>query len=183
MGFKRRLNRLWVIAGVLSLTGVACSKDDDADQRRQLLSARERTQARKERGNAQRIRSPTGDLLPSTVVRSGIVLPRGLKQRIEEKYSWTYDAQFPPDKVVAYFDQRLAAEDTRRGEFEVEYRGAREKSDSNNVGTVVRVEGVPSKGESYTRVVVLHTPPPLKEPKPLPPDLLQRAAQQMRNRH
>ena len=161
MGDKRRLKTVWWVVFALAASASGCSNDDDAEERRRLLAASERSMARKQRVDENRVRAQTGELLPSKLVRAGIVVPRGFEPKFEQEHSWTYDARLSRDLVVAYFDKRIAAEEIRRAAGQVEYLGAHEKSDPNGKQpVVVTVSATPGReGESWTRVVIKERPP------------------------
>lgn len=169
MGGKYRL-KLSIIA-VLALHGAGCSRNnDDDEQRRQLLEASRRAQARQERIDKGRVRSPEGDLLPSDNKSAGYVLPRGFVLTRTLPHRWTYDANLPQNKVEEYFDKRLSAGHKSKKGDEVEWLRSVEKSDPNQVPGWVQVMPTPSK-RAWTRIIV-------SEPEPPGPDLVPQMDQQ-----
>ena len=168
MGNECRLT-LW-FAGVLALqAALGCSRDDTLERRRQLLAATDRAQARKERIDKARVRSPTGDLLPSEQKVAGFVLPRGFTLKRSYPHKWIYDARLPQAKVEEYFDKRLTVSKVPAGVGEVLYNEAREKSDPNHAPGWIRVLPTPSK-EEWTRLIITD-PVPATGPAPPPEEL------------
>jgi hypothetical protein len=173
MGGKHRLTQ-WII-GALALHGAAaCSHDDDAEQRRRLLEATQRAQARQERIDKQRVRSPEGDLLPSDTKVAGYVMPRGFELSHTFPHRWTFDAMLPLKKVEEYFDKRLAGGTKSRKEgLEIEWLLSTEKSDPNAVPGRIQIMPDPGRIE-WTHIVV-------SEPDPAPKGTPLMNEQQMRD--
>jgi hypothetical protein len=166
MGGKHRLKLL--IIGALVLHGAAaCSRKDEDEERRRLLEASGRAQARQQRIDKQRVRDPEGDLLPSETKVAGYVLPRGFELTRTQPHRWTYDARLPQNKVEEYFDKRLASgTKTKKENSEVEWLRSVEKSDPNAVPGWVQVMPTPSKRE-WTRIILSEPQPVPKEAPPL----------------
>lgn len=162
MGGKYRLELS--IVGALALQGaVACSRSDVDEQRRLLLEASSRTEARERRINKKRVRDPQGDLLPSETKVAGYVMPRGFELTRTLPHRWIYDAALPQTKVEEYFDKRLAGGTKSKNDgSEVEWLRSTEKSDPNGVPGWIQIMPTPSKRE-WTRIIV-------SEPNPGPSD-------------
>lgn len=163
MGDQCRLNAVWWLVGALAVTAAGGCKDDIEEQRRQLLQTDQRAKDRSARIEAHRVLSPDGELLPSEQKVAGVVLPRGFESKFVDPHAWTYDGQFPQDKVLAYFDKRVTTKTrTNKPLGEVEYLGVREKSDPNMTAVLVRVSPAPGRME-WTRIYI-------GEPVPIDPN-------------
>jgi len=162
MGGKYRL-KLCII-GALALHGAAaCSRSDEEEQRRRLLEASGRAQAREQRIDKRRVRGSEGELLPSETKVAGYVLPRGFALTRTLPHRWIYDAQLPWEKVEEYFDKRLAGGTKSKEGSEIEWLRSTEKTDPNAVPGWIQVMPTPSKRE-WTRIIV-------SEPNPGPKDV------------
>lgn len=172
MGLKYRLT-MW-ISGALALHAVAaCSRSNEEEQRRHLLEADARGQARQQRIDKTRVRDPAGDLLPSETKAAGYVVPRGFTLTRTHPHKWVYDADLPLKKVEEYFDKRLAGGTKSRVEYsQVEWLHSVEKDDPKQVPGWVQIMPCPST-RTWSRIV-------FSEPNPPPKDAPLMDAQRMR---
>lgn len=163
MGQQRGLTGARVVAAIL-LSGLApagCSKQDEAEQQRDLLRGRDRSAELQAAAEKRRVRNAEGDLLPSDVKVAGIVIPRGFKQALEMPGAWYFDSSEPLAETEQYFTRRLTATRVSRNEqLELEFYQAREQADAQMKPAFVRVGRVPAQ-EGRTRI---HVMAPIEQP-------------------
>lgn len=163
MGDQRGLT---LCLGVLVAAAAAVGCRDSREDERKLLQTQDRARARQERIDKLRVLSAQGELLPSEAKRAGIVLPRGFEERSSHPHEWRYEGQYPLTKVQAYFERRLNYVKVGKTEVgDLEYLGAREKSDPNATAAVLRMSE--ASDDSGSTTIVLSEPGPAPPPQPV----------------
>lgn len=179
MGDQHRLKLYLAVLVAASAAGGCGGSNEDE---RKLLQTQDRVRARQERIDNMRVVSPEGELLPSEVKVGRIVMPRGFEVRFSDPHEWTYEGEFPLDKVEAYFARRVTY--TKSGKTDVgalEYRGVREKSDPNMPGAVLRLSQAPARPDRTTIYVAEPGPTPPPQPMMTEEEIRQLTAEHRRN--
>jgi hypothetical protein len=85
----------------------ACSRDDRAERRRELLREPEPASVVEKRAKEPPLYDENGMLLPSDQAVAGLRLPRGLRLRRIFLRRWVYETRVPLDKLNIYFGPLL----------------------------------------------------------------------------
>jgi hypothetical protein len=160
MGDQRRLKsraRSPLAAAVLCalLAALGCGKDETVERRRQLLTPSKAHQEAVKAKPKPTIYDQRGELLPSTEVVAGLVLPQGLELHSSRDNEWRYRTDKAGWEVLErYFEKRLVAEKVERMVGAVTFGNAAPTEDPQTKQRLtVHVEGL--KGSPVASRVVI----------------------------
>ncbi len=145
------------LVGVLVLGAAGCEgkRQEQAQQRKQLLERPDPKQVREERRRQRQLFDERGDLLPSETRAGGVLLPKGLTQYRSFEREWYFKTlKVDSEKIVTYFKRRLMPEAIDRSkEGAVTFRKARIRDAPKE--PVIEVNVAPLKGAANASSVYI----------------------------